>query len=79
MQASASVNRQARQDADDDMPLPPPARPISKPPLPPTMFAPSQAGTRAQQDHDDTPGFEAPDEDTIRYTGLSQLHTCSLL
>ncbi|DBA84128.1 TPA: hypothetical protein ACH3X1_006604 [Trebouxia sp. C0004] len=64
-QANTSNSVQARQDADDDMPLPPPARPASRPPLPPSL--PSQArAIPGAADDDDLPTFQAPDEDTIR-------------
>ncbi|KAL3131084.1 hypothetical protein ABBQ38_000395 [Trebouxia sp. C0009 RCD-2024] len=51
-------------DPDDEMPLPAPARPSSRPPLPPS--APAHAGTRGMPGAEEGPGFEAPDADTIR-------------
>ena len=66
MQANTSTSAQARQDADDDMPLPPPARPASRPPLPPSLPLQARARTGAADDNN-MPSFQAPDEDTIRY------------
>ena len=63
LQAIAKASTQIVREPDDEMPLPPPARPASRPPLPP-----STSGTRSLPDDDEGPGFEAPDADTIRYT-----------
>ncbi|DBB02323.1 TPA: hypothetical protein ACH3X3_011333 [Trebouxia sp. C0006] len=64
-QANTSTSAQARQDADDDMPLPPPARPASRPPLPPSLPLQARARTGAADDNNML-SFQAPDEDTIR-------------
>lgn len=64
-QPNTSNRAHARQDADDDMPLPPPARPACRPPLPPSLPSQARANPGAADD-DDLPTFQAPDEDTIR-------------
>ena len=66
LQATAKAITQMPRDPDDEMPLPPPARPASRPPLPPSASA--HAGTRSLPGEEEAPGFEAPDADTIRYT-----------
>lgn len=65
LQAAAKAITQGARDPDDDMLLPPPARPASRPPLPPSASA---HGTRSLHGDDEGPSFEAPDADTIRYT-----------
>ena len=66
LQATAKETAQLARDPDDEMPLPPPVRPASRPPLPPSASA--HAGTRSLPGNDEGPDFEAPDADTIRYT-----------
>ena len=66
LQAFAKATTQIPQDPDDEMPLPPPARPASRPPLPPSASA--HAGTRSSPGDQEGLDFEAPDADTIRYT-----------
>ena len=63
MQAAPSATGNHNQDVDDDMPLPPPARGPGRPVQPslPSQSAADQAGI-----HEGTPGFQAPDADTIR-------------
>lgn len=65
LQAAARTITHTPGDPDDEMPLPPPARPATRPPLPPS--APAHAGTKGlPQGAEGGPGFEAPDADTIR-------------
>lgn len=66
LQGAAKSATQIARDPDDEMPLPPPARPASRPPLPPPTSA--HAATRGLPGDDEGPGFEAPNADTIRYT-----------
>lgn len=58
------------EDAGDDMPLPPPARPPSRG-LASVATGPASGRNNAiQVDDDGGPTFQAPDEDTIRWFGL---------
>ena len=56
--------RPQRSDADDDMPLPPPAR---RPSTAGASKPTAASGISIQDEDDNGPTFQAPDEDTIRY------------
>ncbi|KAL3139132.1 hypothetical protein ABBQ32_005919 [Trebouxia sp. C0010 RCD-2024] len=72
MQAAKEGAAYIPRDPDDEMPLPPPARPSSRPPRPPS--APAHAATSGVSGAEEGPGFEAPDADTIRRARLQHAH-----